>query len=308
MALHVLGDLRHTCMGCGGSCMGVEVAPVDDAEEARITHFAALLGVDEPFDRGNLRQEGGACVFLGDDTRCMIQATFGAEAKPAFCSQYPLVAVRADEGVRVAIDPGCYTHWQSWKTGPPPPEGHLHISTATIPDQEKEAESRLLNLASTDDASVGAMLRILMGMPPTSHDLPPGFGGRLVTLLQSMNTAIFTTPVMGRVWHGALAPLGTAIPTWSSDAAPAWELPAETEEYAIDVLQRMLFVRQVETVGSVAGTALLTLAGAVACGWASPELKDFGPAMAAWTRALRSKPFLAAMLPDRASLERLVGG
>lgn len=89
--------MSHRCLRCGASCQGLAVR-VEGEERARIAEKALELGVERPFSGPFLRQNWGTCVFYADG--CRLHASFGAEAKPAVCRQFPELGGRA-------IDPAC---------------------------------------------------------------------------------------------------------------------------------------------------------------------------------------------------------
>jgi Fe-S-cluster containining protein len=131
-----LHPLRHQCSGCGRSCQGHLLGPLDDAflERAQSVHegMVALfpeLEQYEPFweiednsvnafRHALTTRDDGTCIYLGEDKLCGIHKHLGSELKPIVCRLFPLTFVQAEDGVRVGTPLRCYTHHQSWENGP----------------------------------------------------------------------------------------------------------------------------------------------------------------------------------------------
>lgn len=102
--------LRHRCLGCGSSCVGVVIAPVTAPTFAALTAHP-LPGVARPVvDAGGLpglAREAEGCVALTPDARCAIHATSGAAAKPDPCRLFPYFLVRTPRGLRAGLGAEC---------------------------------------------------------------------------------------------------------------------------------------------------------------------------------------------------------
>lgn len=292
--------MQHTCAGCGGSCRGVVVRLLGD-EEARVRGYAAELGVDEPVVSGALRQRDGACVFLGADARCAIHGAFGAAAKPTICRQYPLVAVRTEQGARLGLDPGCYAAWRGG--GEPVDTAGAVGSAVTLPEGEARAEAAVVQLLG---GRLGDALGALVGERP-GDTVPPRFAARLRERLAGLPWG----PLLGAASAGdslraALAP----VAAFATDPtrAPGWITP-DQEAWAMDAVRRLVSLRLLHgTLPGAPVAALLGLSGVAACAWADPTPDVFGPALAGWSRALRAPGFRAALVPDAAALRWLATG
>jgi len=308
--MQALDDLRHTCLGCGGSCRGVRVPLVGDDEPVRVAALAKDLGVDDPIVGGALRQVDGSCVFLDEALRCRIHARFGSEAKPRVCRQYPTVVVHTEGGVRAGIDPGCYTAWRTWRDGPTIDVEAFVAGRSDLDERQTQYEYGLLGLTSEPGATIASLLAAMCPSAIDGTGLPAGFSGRLVHVLKSADVAgLAARPEAGPSMRASLGPLARAVNGWVTTAPPAWPvLDAESEAWAIEVVRRTLFLRVVSHIPLVQGVALLTAAGAVACAWADPRPAAFGPALAGWTRALRAPMFLRALAPDPGALLWLATG
>ena len=109
--VEVRSGSRHRCERCGASCQGLKVRTTA-SERASLQAHAATLGIERPFSGPYLRQNWGTCVFYTEG--CRLHATFGADAKPAVCRQFPEVD---------GIDPACFhpgpldagTPWSDWR-------------------------------------------------------------------------------------------------------------------------------------------------------------------------------------------------
>jgi Fe-S-cluster containining protein len=302
----VLAPPRHACLGCGGSCQGVRVRLIGD-EVTRIPAIAATLGVEQPVVDGVLRQVDGRCVFLDDANRCRIHAAHGSAAKPWICRQYPLVVARTEAGDRLGIDPGCYTAWSTWRDGPAVEVDEFAANKAERDSATAQEEQAFLGLARNGTVS-GLLGALIPGGDPAAEALPNGLAGRWITRLQHAPSAMVDRPENGPSFRGALLPVLAAATTWSPDSPPPWPILAAPEDaWAVEVARRLVFLRLIPHL-PVRGTALLALLGAVACAWADPRPERFGPAMSAWSRALRVPAFWSRIVPGPAELQWLATG
>jgi Fe-S-cluster containining protein len=303
--------LRHACLMCGRSCQGIHIPILGDEEAARVEQIAGRLGVSEPIVDGKLRLEGGACVFLGRDGLCGIHREAGFQAKPTVCRQYPLVALRTEGGLRVGVDPSCYTAISTWRDGPAVPEQSLTASRVRLEASDAAQESSLLDLVGQPGQTLAGITSALLGAaPPADGGLPPGFASRIVTRLQAadlkgMLAREGTAPAL----QSTLGPLAEAAAGWSSEAPPAWPaIGPEEEAWAVEVVRRMLFLRLAPTLPSPATNALLTLVGTIASGWATDAPEAYGACLSGWVRAIRAPMVWTALVPDAPTLARLATG
>ena len=285
MGIEVLGPVRHRCDRSGGCCEG-HMVRVTPEEEARITGLAPGLSVEDPVvDSGPdlprvLRREGGRCVFLGPKG-CRIHASHGADAKPAICRQYPLVAVRVEDAVRVGVDSGCLSAWATWQTGPKLDSPGLVVSR--VPNMPEWLPIEEGILAATRTLQVPQLVQRITG--------------------EDLNT--FADGIKGRARWGRLAervlhadtagPLRVAlggIAEWIE--APVAPLNPQADAYVREMVRRVVWLRLAHNTPHPAAGARLALAGAVLL---SPlrDIRKFGPAYAAWTRVMRA-PEVAAIL------------
>ncbi len=292
----VLGPVRHQCMACGAGCHGTDVLVADDEREA-LAGRAVDLGVTEPFEGAFLRKEGGRCVFLDDDQRCRIHARFGLEAKPLVCQQYPLFARQVGLEVRLAVDPGCLHAWRSWETGPEVPDGtRIYRSRGGQPMQWNTEEQALLTLINPKRRSVADLVEAIA---------EPGLVGRIAhRLVASRIGARIAHPDTAQSLRHTLSEVSATLEALDPTDPPPLAIPAELDRWTVETLRRVVWLRFPADARPVA-RMLGVLAGAVACGWAHPDAESYGPALAAWSRVIRT-PARLSLWPDEESLADLL--
>ncbi|MBW1877489.1 MAG: YkgJ family cysteine cluster protein [Deltaproteobacteria bacterium] len=310
--IEILSEPRHVCKACGGSCQGNIVRLLDDAEEARIREAAETLGVEDAIADGHLRMEGGKCVFLAADNLCDIHRALGATTKPVVCQQYPMIAVRVEDKLRVGLDPGCYTSIQTWRDGPLVPESKLVASKVTLPEDQCPVEEGLLDLCSIEGVTVARVVTALTGEQPPedSAGLPPAFAKRLVIRLQAAALQpLLDLPDTAPLIRHTLTPVVSAIAEWNPEDPPSWPaLGPEEEAYAIGAMRRMLYLRLAHGIPIVTGVALIAVVGVITCAWATRDPHTFGAALAAWCRAMRAPAFWREITPDPVRMTWLARG
>lgn len=174
--------LQHSCLGCGRSCEGHLVGPIDDAEAEALQGQLEVLRAEEPeaFGPGRdqatrlVRFEGadkrvlsfpdGRCIFLSDERRCRLHARWGPHAKPLPCRMFPFRMARTEEGTRVAAGAEPVTpeallaEWGVWRV-PAVVQGLDGSAPDALGDTEANRAGRALE---------ARLLRALEG------DAPPG--------------------------------------------------------------------------------------------------------------------------------------
>ena len=133
VALH---PLRHQCVGCGRSCQGHLLGPLDDAYLARadrvhaqmvellpeLAQYKPVWDVEDEsvkaFRQALTTRADGTCIYLGSDNLCGIHKHLGADQKPIVCRLFPLTVVQVSDGVRVGTPLRCYTHHRTYSQGP----------------------------------------------------------------------------------------------------------------------------------------------------------------------------------------------
>ena len=140
MSIVIPYPLEHTCDMCGCSCMAQLVGPLSDAEKANVSeaqkafaHDGSMPPMLNPLMKG-LKPDGSclyflnfpqkSCCFLDENLRCRIHAQFGAAHKPAACRRFPLIAIRAEDDIRIAIKPYCYANYHTCSLAPAPPDAY----------------------------------------------------------------------------------------------------------------------------------------------------------------------------------------
>lgn len=308
MPVSALGPLRHACHGCGACCTGHSVRLIGD-EPGRISKYAQQLGIASPVKPGPRGAVLGfvdhRCPFLDAERRCRIHATFGAESKPAVCTQYPLRSIVTESGQRVAVDPGCGSNWQVWRTGPALDAAHL----LPAPDkrhspQEAHTEGALVGLLTPPQPPTpDALARVVgaLGSGPATLD---AFAERVAHTLRRLPLDALLAqhaPTL-RPWLGPVAAAG--VP----DRAAWPDLSPDQQGFVLELARRSVYLRSGSVRPMGVGLALGTIVGALACAWADPSPPAFGPALSAWTRLLRLPPVWMALYPDPAAVRRLATG
>ncbi len=312
--LRALSTPRHACHACGNCCYGHRITLQGEDELARIARFGAHFGIADPIDDGALATVDGHCVFLGADRLCNIHREFGSAAKPGVCQQYPLRISRADDGLRVGIDPGCTSVWRSWRDGPVAEITH-HAAVHDIRGDVDPAERALLKMAQDPRMTIARLLTIIAGgepsLEPGGDGLPAGFGGRLATRLLAMNLSRFVgSDVVGDGLRVPLEPVTRMLATLDPDHPPAWagRLAPELDALALEVVRRHLYMRLGPRDLPAVGQVLTLLSGAVAVAWADPTPQAFGEALSTWARASRYAAFRYAFLPAESTIAWLATG
>lgn len=286
MPIETLGPVRHRCDRSGGCCEG-HMVRVTPEEEARIVGLAPGLGVAEPVVDSApglprvLRREAGRCVFLAADG-CRVHRAHGADAKPAICRQYPLVAVRVGDAVRVGVDAGCLSAWATWQSGPKLESPGLVVSRVENQDAWIPIEAAILE--ATRKLRVPELVRRLTGDDVAVFAAATKERARRADLPERLAHPDVAAPL-----RTALAGLDRLL------EAPLATLDAQVDAYVREMVRRMVWLRLTpHTPHPVAG-ARLALAGAVLLGPLG-DIRRFGPAFAAWTRVVRERDIAAALL------------
>lgn len=316
--LIALQPLRHVCHASGNCCFGWRVRLVDDDEVERITRFGAEFGIPDPVDEGALRFEGG-CVFLDHSDRlCRIHKLHGSEAKPRTCRQFPLRVTQTEEGVRIGIDPGCTSSWQSWRDGPElaaeplsPPQERVLDPKDPSDAGAAHMERALIGLASQPGMTFARFVGTFTGDPSRVPDLPAGFAGRVAARLKAMRFERFLAhPMIGPGMKDPLLPVADKIATLDADAPPPWVgvLDAERDAFVLDMIRRQLFLRLGDPTLPPQGQALVMAAGVLACAWTDATPERFGPAVSSWARVMRMKAVWGTLMPRPETARWLVTG
>jgi len=108
-------EVDYECTVCGRCCSYPWEIPLDEEDLRRIEsvdwteHRPELAG--EPLvvsrksdpEKKTLQRDGGSCVFLLEDNRCLIHRERGLEFKPRACQQFPYVFTETPAGVYAGV-------------------------------------------------------------------------------------------------------------------------------------------------------------------------------------------------------------
>lgn len=295
--------LRHACTQCGGCCQGVRIPIYNDDERALVERAASHLHVDHPMDGKALRMVQGRCVFLDERNACRIHAELGADAKPIPCRQFPLIAVQAEDGVRIGIDPASYGAWRSWRDGAPLPDGPAVATKTPVAGGQLGVERHLVIMCEDSEVSIAGLLAVLTREPAERGVLPHGFAHRWATRLSQTDLAGFLAHEgVGRRLRGALQPVADAAPSWGVGAPPWPALHPDSEAWAVEAVRRVLYLRLLPGIPNVSAAALLLLGGVVAAAWTDPTPERFHDSLTGWLRALRFDVFWRAVARDKQTM------
>jgi Fe-S-cluster containining protein len=289
------GALRHACTGCGGSCQSVGVVPLGDDERARVRRHAAALGVEDPIDvTGALRRVGGSCVFLDAQDRCRIHATFGGTEKPSVCQQFPVVATRVGDDVRVGLDPACYAQIGTWRSAPELDVGRLVVAPAPLPEAFVDVEQQVLSA--------------LRGARRPEQALAALFGGDADALVDRLRARFRAADLPALVAAGDVGPrLGEALRDVDLDGPPS-PLDETTAAFATDAAARVVWLRLGRPIDHPAVVAALVLSLSILASAGAPAPDRFGARLAGLLRALRSPVVLGRLFPTPTSLREWLTG
>jgi len=223
---------------------------------------------------------------------------------------------RAEDGLRVGIDPSCTSNWRVWRDGPA-----VDVSSAlephdiTLSTEDAGAGKALLGMAQSKSMDVARLLWVISGgqppMSPNGDDLPPGFGSRLIDRVLALHVDRFIRdPEVGEGIRAPLAHVADFVGTLDRESPPAWRgrLPPDLDEFVLEVVRRSVFMRLNDKDLPLVGHVLLLLSGAVVCAWADPTPEVFGPALSTWTRACRYRAFWQGFFPRTETISWLATG
>lgn len=131
LPIHLDPDLRHRCVRCGSSCLGVDIGPISDRTLAAVEAHRLWQGTPDAesaaetvhrriTEQGPVRVFGhvaGACLMLREGDRCAIHAAAGEAAKPAGCRQFPYTFTATPDGIAVGLQFECRSLRESAAAG-----------------------------------------------------------------------------------------------------------------------------------------------------------------------------------------------
>lgn len=296
-----LRPLRHACHLCGSCCTGWHVRLTGPEEQALIVEQAAALGIADPLIDTTIRHVKGRCVFLSEESRCLIHERFGADAKPLVCRQFPRRATLAEDGLRVGIDPACTSAHQSWRDGPEV-QPLVGMQSEVVLDAELgQSERALIALFSDPNMTFARAIQIMTGSPPLGPELPVAFVSRALATLRLAGIAgVFGDPDNGaellyyiRHLEPTLGDLDPAKPPVFGEA-----LTPEMDAFAMEAMRRHLFLRLGDPVLPPIAQALLVTMGVMISAWASPDEDHFASGLSGWLRLIRVRSVWSRIFPE----------
>ena len=311
-SVQTLDGLRHHCYACGKCCFGIQIPLNDPEERARIQHYGEQLNIENAVLNDEVRVHEGRCVFLDDDLLCKIHKTFGFQEKPRRCQRFPVKVTQVESGAhRAGIDPGCVNNYRSWRNGAEQQAVDPIIHEAILGEPDQQIEALLLHASAQPGATIGGLLHLISGQPMTrSPALPLGFSERLIERATAARLRQFIHhPELGWGMRSALEHIPEFLDGLSSEDAPSWPvLTEDQEQYALEIFRRTLFLRLAPISPATQGLSLLLLSGAVLAAWANPSEKDFGEALAVWSRIVRIRALWFRFFPDPMMMRWLATG
>ena len=148
MNVHLVGELP-----------GARVRLVDLEELNRVNTMGTAMGYSKVVEDGKIVHVDGRCIFLQRDARCRIHSTYGWDAKPQVCKQFPLVATRLT-GPRIGVDPACFSSMRRVITGHELDLERVVVGRVSVSDNEAQLERHLVTFVN----------------PAWQHPLPCVFG------------------------------------------------------------------------------------------------------------------------------------
>lgn len=328
---------RWDCGGCTACCRHFSLGPVSDdivqgLENKGIRQqwapAADGFATRRPGPDGDAwffgRRDDGACIFLQSDGFCAIHARWGAEAKPAFCREYPFASVRDGEALRMYVRADCGGWAASFDSGTPiadqaaavaaldhqHPIGRFAMDPVPIlpgvgidPSQWEAVESHLLPLFEADEVPVAALIRTvgerladMVGRP-----LPPPDPIQIDAVIEhvaasveaALAPAVAQPPADDVETIGMIAFLAEVLALVRAGAErPDRPLSEQARRYVGLVLRSQLHGRAFQSLGGLPGWLGVMLVGvrlaARACpGEGSVSAIEVGERLATWVRLTR---------------------
>jgi lysine-N-methylase len=139
-------EQRYSCHGCGECCRDFTIElRGDDFERVRAQGWEAELGgpfwVDFAGRRWLRQRADGACIFLGEQGRCMIHARHGLEAKPIACQLFPFTFAPGPVDAQVGVSFACGSVRRSVGAGLPTHLEDVRRMQACLPEASAREQS-----------------------------------------------------------------------------------------------------------------------------------------------------------------------
>lgn len=124
---------RWDCHACGDCCRLYDLGPVEPHivkglqdrdiaahwEPARAAPWFEVRRAPDGREAVFFTHRDGHCVFLRDDNLCAVHGLFGADAKPAFCREFPFHVLDDPRGTVAVVRPSCTSYHRGFAAGTP---------------------------------------------------------------------------------------------------------------------------------------------------------------------------------------------
>ncbi|MBN1945377.1 MAG: hypothetical protein JW797_06840 [Bradymonadales bacterium] len=216
---------EHLCEGCGASCQGHWVGPLQPEFIARtLSRMEGLrkkhpqLVGKKPFVRVSpedsalyLNSQSGQCLFLDDRMGCILHSEFGAEGKPTICQKFPHVRVEDGHSTRLGVGVQCLKHFKQvlgrqpvasercWRVQNEKLDGRLY---QYFPPRELVgSQDDLLQTVLEAEDGVFAMLHQVVGskLRPSRADVPRRLESQAMDQLARLEADLREDPMVRSV-------------------------------------------------------------------------------------------------------------
>ena len=291
-----------------GSCQGARVRLIDLEELNRVNTMGTAMGYSKVVEDGKIVHVDGRCIFLQRDARCRIHSTYGWDAKPQVCKQFPLVATRVDGDLRIGVDPACFSSMRRVITGHELDLERVVVGRVSVSDNEAQLERHLVHFCESGLATPASICFWICGMRPdeANNDVPSHLMANVWRYLrQSEQRALLVDSSLPEAVITTLNPLAVALDQFSHPPRPP-RFSKEEAEWSIESLRRILFLRLYYGGRGVALTCMASMIGSLLAASVGIRGQSFGQVLAAWVRLMRYPMFWEILFPDADTLSMLV--
>ncbi|MFK7928914.1 MAG: YkgJ family cysteine cluster protein [Myxococcota bacterium] len=343
------------CGGCTACCRHFALGPVRDEiiqglhDRDVQSHWAPAkdgFAQRKPGPSGPAwfftRRPDGACVFLQDDGLCAIHARWGADAKPAFCQEYPFTTVQDGDTLRTYVRADCGGWAATFESGAPAgPQaeaildlphqhelGRFHMDPLPIlpglgidMNQWEAVESHLISAFEASDPepahTIRAALEILAGLAKRPLPAPDPHGVEQAVLHVAHRVQQALEPALA---HAPTDPDGVGMAAFLTQVVelvragqrnPPRPLSDGARRYVAIVLRSQLHGRAFQALGGIPGWLGTVFVGIELARRAEAvegpvPAAAFGEHLATWIRLTRHDAARQLLADLRPTLEPLV--